>query len=99
MLAAGGDAEFGPLFDGVDGVTTGVREADNLGLGGLRLQQKRGKVGSVKRMADAAEHLAAIGVHHLTGVALERLAEGIVGGEKEPSVAAGLHHRLAGAIG
>ena len=33
------------------------------------------------------------------GVALERLAEGIIGSDEEPGVAAGLHHRLAGAIG
>ena len=33
------------------------------------------------------------------GVALERMTEGIVGGEEEPGVAAGLDQRLAGAVG
>src|SRR5581483_6446671 len=31
--------------------------------------------------------------------ALERMAECIIGGDEEPSVAAGLHQRLAGAVG
>ena len=46
-----------------------------------------------------AEHLAAIGVDDRGGVALQRVAEGVVGGEEEPGVAAGLHQRLAGAVG
>ena len=48
----------------------------------------------VERRADAAQHLAAIGLHHGRRVAFERMAEGIVGGEEEPGVAAGLHQRL-----
>ena len=44
-------------------------------------------------------HLAAVLLDHRRGVALERVTEGIVGGEEEPGVAAGLHDRLAGAVG
>ena len=40
MLPAGGDAEFGALFDGVDGVAAGVSEPDDIGLRSLRLQQE-----------------------------------------------------------
>ena len=50
-------------------------------------------------MTDLAEHLAAIGLDHRRGVALERMTEGVVGGEEEPGVAAGLDDRLAGAVG
>ena len=41
-------------------------------------------------MAHRAEHLAAIGDHHLRRVAFERMAERIVGSEEEPAVAAAL---------
>ena len=52
------------------------------------------KSDGVQRMLDAADHLAAVGRDDRGGVALERRAEGIVGGEEEPGVAAGLHQRL-----
>ena len=45
-------------------------------------------------MLDAADHLAARRLHRRGGVALERGAEGVVGGQEEPGVAAGLHQRL-----
>ena len=44
LLAALDDAELGGLLDRVDGVAAGVGEADDLGLGGLRLQQEGGEV-------------------------------------------------------
>jgi hypothetical protein len=51
-------------------------------------------------MADLAEHFAAALEHDRFGVALERIAEGIIGGEEEPGVAAVLspmrdNHTLA----
>ena len=49
-------------------------------------------------MAHLAQHLAAGFHHHLFRVALERVAEGIVGGEEEPGLAAGLDDRAAGAV-
>ena len=42
-----------------------------------------------------AEHFAAIGLDDRRRVALECLAEGVIGGDEEPSVAAGLHNRLS----
>ena len=99
ILAAPHDAELGALLDRVGGVAAGVGEADDLGLGGLRLQQERGEILRVERMAHLAQHLAAALDHHRLGVALERVAEGVVGGEEEPRVAAGLHDRAAGAVG
>ena len=52
-----------------------------------------------ERMAHLAEHLAAVLQHHRLGVALEGVAEGVVGGQEEPGVAAGLDDRAAGAVG
>ena len=99
LLPALDDAEFGALLDRVDGVAAGIGQADDLGLGRLRLQQERREVVGVERMANLAEHLAAVLLDRRHGVALERVTEGIVGGEEEPGVAAGLHQRLAGAVG
>ena len=45
LLAAGDDAEFGGLLDRVGGVAAGIGEADDLGLGRLRLQQEGREVG------------------------------------------------------
>jgi hypothetical protein len=64
----------------------------------LSLQQERGKIIAVDRVADLAQHLAAVGFDDRGGVAFERISEGVVGGEKEPGIAAGLYHRLAGAM-
>ena len=80
------------------GVAAGIGESDDLRLRRLRLQQEGREVVDIDRMTHAAQHLAAIGQHDRRGVALESLAEGIVGSDEEPGVAAGLHHRLAGAI-
>src|SRR5215469_509694 len=52
----------------------------------LRLQQERREVGGRERMADMAQHLAAILDHDRRGVALERVTEGVVGGQEEPGV-------------
>ena len=57
------------------------------------------KSGRVERHVDAAEHLAAVRLDDRGGVALQRVAEGVIGGDEEPGVAARLDHRLAGAVG
>src|SRR5262249_42955703 len=46
------------------------------------------KVGGVKRMADAAEHLSTSREHRAGRVGFERMAERIVDGEKEPGITA-----------
>ena len=53
----------------------------------------------VERMTHLAEHLAAVLLDHRRGIALERVPECVIGREEEPVVAAGLHHRGAGAVG
>jgi metal-dependent amidase/aminoacylase/carboxypeptidase family protein len=47
----------------------------------------------------AADYLAAILQDGRGGVALQRLAECVVGGDEEPCVAAGLGDRSAGSVG
>ena len=49
--------------------------------------------------AHLADHLAAGLGDDRGDVALQRVAEGIVGGEEEPALAARLDHRRAGAVG
>ncbi len=50
-------------------------------------------------MANAADDLAARGLHDIGRVTLERLAEDVVGGEEEPRVVAPLHHGAASDLG
>ena len=50
-------------------------------------------------MANLAEDLAAVLFDHGSGVALEGVAERIIGGEEEPRIAAGLHDRFSGPVG
>src|SRR3990170_3704366 len=88
LLAAADDAEFGCLLDRVGGVAAGIGKPDHLRLRGLRLQQERRKIRGVDRMLDATERLAAIGGDDSAGIALQRMTEGVVGGQEEPAVAA-----------
>ena len=99
VLTALDDAELGRLLDRVDGVAAGVRQADDLGFRGLRLQQERREVGARERVTYLPQNLAAVLHHHRSRVALEREPEGVVGREEEPAVAAGLDDRGAGAVG
>src|SRR5262249_33022263 len=91
LLAALDDAEFGGLLDRVDGVAAGIGKPDDFGIRGLRLQQERREIGAGEWMAHFAQHLAAALHDDRFGVALERVAEGVVGGEEEPGIAAALH--------
>src|SRR6266566_8452142 len=47
-------------------------------------------------MANPAEHLAPARFDDRRRIALQGLSKGIIGGEKEPAVAAGLDDRIAG---
>ena len=87
------------LLDRVDGVAAGIGEPDHLGPRGLGLEQEGGEVLAREGMADLAQDLAARLRDDRLGVALERVAEGVVGGEEEPGVAAALDHGAAGALG
>ena len=70
-------------------------EGDNLRLGALRLQEEGREVGGVEREEHVAEHLAPAGRDDLAGVLLLRVTGGIVHGDEEPGVGAGLHQRAA----
>src|SRR4030081_666704 len=90
LLATGDNAELRRLLDRVSGVAAGIGEADDLGLRRLRLQQEGGEVRGVDRMLDAAENFAATGRDDGGGISLQRMAEGVIRGQEEPAVAAGL---------
>ena len=59
-LTAFDDAEFVSLFDGIGGIAACIGQTDDLGFGGLRLQQKRREVLGGQRVAHFAKHLAAV---------------------------------------
>ncbi len=94
-LAAGDDAKFRRLLDRINGVGSGVGEADNLRLGALGLQQEGREVGGVERVEHVAEHLAPAGHNDVAGVFLQRVAESVVHGYEEPGIGACLHQRAA----
>ncbi len=50
-------------------------------------------------MLDRTEHGAARCRHYSRGIVFQRVAEGIIGGQEEPGLAALLHHRRAGTSG
>ena len=99
LLAALDDAELGRLLDRVDRIAAGIGEADDLCFRGLRLQQIGGEIGGVERHLDRADDLAAIGLDDSRRVALEGVAEGIIGGDEEPGVAPRLDDGAASAVG
>src|SRR4029077_918020 len=96
FLAARNNTKLGCLLDRIGGVAASIGHADNLGLGRLRLQQERGKIGGVERMLDAANDFAARLYHDSSCIALQRRPESIVGGQKKPGVTTGLHQSLTG---
>src|SRR6516164_1047462 len=66
------------------------------------LQQERREIGAGEWVAHFTKHLAAALHHDRFSVALERVAEGVVGGEEEPGVgrrASRSRCRLGGAVG
>ena len=99
VLPALDDAELRRLLDRIGRVAARVGEPDDLGLRRLGLQEERREVRGIERMPHLAEHLAAVLQHHRLGVALERMAEGVVRGEEEPAIAARLHDGIAGPVG
>ncbi len=88
--------EFRRLLDRVLGIASGIGEADDLGLGALRLQQEGRKIVGVERRAHCAQHVPAALLDDGRGVALERMTEGVIRGDEEPGIRAALHHGLAG---
>ena len=58
----------------------------------MSLQQVAREVGARQRYADSADIRAAVGFDDRSGVALERVAESVVGGDEEPAIPARLYH-------
>ena len=94
LIGGPSDAELGRLLQAVDRITPGIGQRDHFGLRTLRLQQVRGEVGGAERMTDSAQHRASRRCDEAGGVALQRMAEGVVGGEEEPGVGVLLQERF-----
>ena len=95
----GRHAELGSLFDGVDGVATGVGQTDDLGTGGLGLEQERRKIRARERVAYGAHHFATIGLDHGAGVFFQSVAKGIVCRQEEPLLPSTLGDGLGCSVG
>ena len=86
------------LLQRVVEVAARIGEGDDVGAGGLRLQEEAGEIRRVERMARLAENLAAGRLHRRGAIVPQILAERVVGGDEEPGLAALLGHRLAEAV-
>src|SRR5262249_36332676 len=86
------EAEFRGLLDRGDGVVAGIRNADDLGAGSLRLQQEGRIVRGAERMAYRAEHFADGRLDAFGGMLFQIMTEGVVGGEEHPRLAAFRDH-------
>ena len=98
LLATRNDTEFGRLLDRIVGIATGIGKTDDFRLGRLCLQQEGREIGGVKRVFDVAQYLAAIRSDDCGCITLQCGAEGVIGGQEKPAVAARLGQRLAGAV-
>jgi hypothetical protein len=84
LLASPGQREFAGLLDGIDGVSAGAGEGNNLCLRALRTQEQRRKIGCIQWMPCAAEDLASMILDDLARGALKIVTESIVRGQKVP---------------
>ncbi len=98
-LPALNDAELSGLLNGVDKVTAGVGQTDNLGARGLGLEQVGGEVGGSQRVTDLSQNLAAVCLDEGGGVLFQGVAEGIIRCEEEPGLAAMLNNGAACHLG
>ena len=89
------EAEFGRLLQRLDEIAARIGEADDIGARGLRLQQEGREIRRVERMARRAQNLAAGRDHRIGAIALEILAEGIIGRDEVPGLRALAGQRLA----
>ena len=89
--------KLGRLLDAVDGVIARIGQPEHLGARGLRLHQQRRKLGGIReRITPAAQHLTTARGHKAASIALQLLAEHIIGGDEIPAIAASPHHRPGG---
>ncbi len=98
-MAALENSEFAAELDGIDVVGRSAGQSDDLRLRGLGLEDEGGKVRRPERMPYRAKYFAAVLLDHLRGVVLQRISEGVIGGEEKPSIAAALDHLPRGADG
>ena len=80
-------------LDGIDRVLRAVGQANDLGLGVLRLQHEGRKIARIERVAHAAQYRTALGLDHVRGVFFQRVAKSVVDGEEVPRFEARLRER------
>ena len=98
-LAALDQAEFRSLLDAGDQVGAGIGQPDDLRLAGLRAQQEGGEIGRRREgIAGRAQHLAARPFDEGGPIGFHRMAEGVIGGDEEPGIAAAGDDRPAGGV-
>lgn len=93
------NAKFGRLFDGIRGVRPRVRQADDLGLRGLRLEQKRREVLCGEGVAHTTQHLATVLFNDGSRIFFQGLTEGVVSRQEESAIAASVRDGVASAVG
>src|SRR6478752_7471074 len=93
-----GQPELRRLLERVGEVAAGIRQRNDLRLGGLRLQKERGEIRCPERNAGGSQNLAAKSGDLFAGARFEVLSEGVIGGDEVPAVSAPREHRLGNAV-
>ena len=98
--AATHNAEFGGLLDAVDGVTTRIGKANDLGARCLRLHQEGREIGRAREgCAYLAQHAPTGVAHKITRVAFKRVTKGVIRRDEEPAIATSAHRGTACGFG
>ena len=94
LLAALEDAELAAGFDRGSVIRRPTGDTDDFRLGGLRLQHEGRQVRRCEWRTYRTEDLGAVLCDDSGCIALERMAKGVIVGDKEPAVAAALDDLL-----
>jgi hypothetical protein len=95
FLTGASKVELLGLLDAIEEIPARESESNNLGAGGLRLQQGGGEIRSAQRHGDLTDYLGALLFHDGRRVVHQRLAESVVGADEEPAIAAVINDRSA----
>ena len=105
LLLGAGDMDFlvepelHRLLEAIDHVVAGQEQDDRVRIGRLRLDQIGGEVGGAERRVVGAELGAVGGLQARFEALLQRVAEGVVGGDEVPLLAVGIEQQLGNRIG
>ena len=95
--AAPRQPEFRRLLHAILRIRTGIREPDHLGARRLRLHQEGGEIRRARKgRANLTNDAPASRTHKIRGIAFQRVAKGVIGGDEEPGIATRAHRRPTG---